>query len=48
MPATLRASGVEESMLPTLAREAAGQWTAGFNPREAGQAEMQAIYQAAF
>ena len=48
MPATLRASGVEESMLPTLAGEAAGQWTAGFNPREAGQAEMQAIYQAAF
>ncbi|MBS33550.1 MAG: alcohol dehydrogenase [Verrucomicrobiales bacterium] len=48
MPATLRASGVEESMLPTLAREAAGQWTAGFNPREAGQAEMEAIYQAAF
>ena len=48
MPATLRASGVEELMLPTLAREAAGQWTAGFNPREAGQAEMQAIYQAAF
>ncbi|MBC8245838.1 MAG: iron-containing alcohol dehydrogenase [Verrucomicrobia bacterium] len=48
MPATLRASGVEESMLPTLAAEAAGQWTASFNPREAGQAEMESIYRAAF
>ena len=48
MPATLRASGVEESMLPTLAQEAAGQWTAGFNPREAGQAEMESIYHAAY
>ncbi|MEE2948378.1 MAG: iron-containing alcohol dehydrogenase [Verrucomicrobiota bacterium] len=48
MPATLRASGVEESILPALAKEAAGQWTAGFNPREAGQAEMEAIYRAAF
>ncbi|MDP7049958.1 MAG: iron-containing alcohol dehydrogenase [Verrucomicrobiota bacterium] len=48
MPATLRASGVKESMLPTLAAEAAEQWTAGFNPREAGQAEMEAIYRAAF
>jgi len=48
MPATLRASGVEESMLPALAEEAAGQWTAGFNPREAGQVEMEAIYRAAF
>ncbi len=48
MPATLRASGVEESTLPTLAEEAAGQWTANFNPREAGEAEMEAIYRAAF
>ena len=48
MPATLRASGVEESMLPALAREAADQWTAGFNPREAGQAEMESIYHAAY
>ena len=48
MPVTLRPSGVEESMLPTLAAEAAGQWTANFNPREVGQAEMESIYQAAF
>ncbi|MFQ3169813.1 MAG: alcohol dehydrogenase [Limisphaerales bacterium] len=48
MPVTLRASGVEESMLPTLAKEAAGQWTASFNPREVGEAEMESIYRAAF
>ena len=48
MPVTLRASGVEESTLPTLAAEAAGQWTANFNPREVGQAEMESIYRAAF
>ena len=48
MPVTLRASGVEESMLTTLAAEAAGQWTARFNPREVGQAEMESIYRAAF
>ena len=48
MPVTLRASGVEESMLTTLATEAAGQWTASFNPREVGQAEMESIYRVAF
>ncbi len=48
MPVTLKASGVEESMLPALAAEAADQWTANFNPREAGQAEMETIYRAAF
>jgi len=48
MPVTLQASGVEEDQLSVLAKEAAGQWTASFNPREAGQAQMQAIYQAAY
>ncbi|HAH98410.1 MAG TPA: alcohol dehydrogenase [Verrucomicrobiales bacterium] len=48
MPVMLKASGVEESMLPTLAVEAAEQWTANFNPRVAGQAEMETIYRAAF
>jgi len=48
MPVTLKASGVEESMIPALAAEAADQWTANFNPREAGQAEMETIYRAAF
>ena len=48
MPVTLKASGVEESLLSTLARAAAGQWTASYNPREAAEAEMEAIYRAAF
>ena len=48
MPVTLQASGVEEAKLPLLAEEASGQWTANFNPRKAGQAEMESIYRAAF
>ena len=48
MPVTLRASGVEEATLPLLAEEASGQWTANFNPRKTGQAEMESIYRAAF
>ena len=48
MPANLQASGVDEAKLPTLAEEAAAQWTANFNPREAGKAEMEAIYRVAF
>ena len=48
MPVNLQASGVDEAKLPTLAEEAAAQWTANFNPREAGKAEMEAIYRAAF
>ena len=48
MPVTLQASGVEEAKLPLMAEEASGQWTANFNPRKAGQAEMESIYRAAF
>lgn len=44
MPGTLRASGVDETMIPTLAKEAAAQWTANFNPREASENEMESIY----
>ena len=33
-PATLRAAGVTEASLPSLAEGAAQQWTGGFNPRE--------------
>lgn len=38
---------VSESELPTLADEAAQQWTAGFNPRKVGSAELLEMYQAA-
>ena len=47
MPDTLRASGVDEMMIPTLAKEAAAQWTANFNPREASENEMESIYRSA-
>ena len=40
--------GVEREKLPVLAREAAAQWTAKFNPREAGEAEFQRLYEEAF
>ena len=40
--------GVEREKLPVLAREAAAQWTAKFNPREADEAEFQRLYEEAF
>ena len=39
--------GVNSDIIPTLAKEAAGQWTAQFNPVDAGEGEMAALYQAA-
>jgi alcohol dehydrogenase len=48
LPTTLGELSVEQSALPTLAVEAAKQWTAQFNPRPAGAAELQALYEAAF
>jgi len=47
LPGTLRASGVDERMLPALAKEASAQWTANFNPREATENEMESIYRSA-
>jgi hypothetical protein len=35
-------------MLPDLARQAAQQWTAEFNPRDVGQDELLELYQSAF
>jgi alcohol dehydrogenase len=46
-PATLRAAGVDEALLPTLAREAAAQWTGGFNPRPVTPASALALYRRA-
>ena len=40
--------GVSESKLPQLATEAAKQWTATFNPRKVGEAELLALYRAAW
>ena len=45
---SLRACGVEETALPTLAAEAARQWTAAFNPRAVTATDLAGLYRAAF
>ena len=48
LPERLRDVGVEAPALRELAREAAQQWTAGFNPRPAGEAALLHLYEQAF
>jgi alcohol dehydrogenase len=48
LPERLREAGVEAAALGEMAREAAGQWTAGFNPRPAGERELLHLYEIAF
>jgi alcohol dehydrogenase len=47
LPRTLRAAEVPEERLPELAKMAAEQWTAKFNPRPVGEAELLLIYRMA-
>ena len=47
LPKRLSDVGATESQLPELARIAANQWTATFNPRKVGEAELLSIYRAA-
>jgi len=47
VPAGLIACGVEPDALPSLALDAAEQWTGRFNPRPVGAAECEALYRAA-
>jgi alcohol dehydrogenase class IV len=47
LPRTLGKADVPESQLPELAKMAATQWTATFNPRKVGEAEMLAMYRMA-
>lgn len=47
LPTNLGAWNVEESQIPTLAEEAAKQWTAGFNPRSILAADFEALYRSA-
>jgi alcohol dehydrogenase len=47
LPTRLAEVGGTELQLPELARIAAQQWTAGFNPRKVGEAELLSIYRAA-
>lgn len=44
----LRDLGVESANLPTMAQEAASQWTAGFNPRPVTVSDLLEIYQRAW
>lgn len=46
-PESLAECGVERSSIPTLAVEAARQWTAGFNPRTITEADFARLYEAA-
>ncbi len=47
IPSGLSAEGVREDMIPTMAEEAARQWTANFNPRPITAADFEALYRAA-
>ncbi|HEV3255841.1 MAG TPA: iron-containing alcohol dehydrogenase [Gemmataceae bacterium] len=47
LPTCLSACGVSADIVPVLAEEAAQQWTARFNPRPVGEADLQQIYTAA-
>lgn len=44
----LSSCGVQREKLPQLAAEAAKQWTGSFNPRRVGEADLLALYEAAF
>lgn len=44
----LRDHAIPEEVLPALAREAAKQWTAGFNPRPVHEAELLELYRNAY
>ncbi len=48
LPTRLRDCGVGDGILPLLAEEANQQWTARFNPRPVTDADLLAIYQAAY
>lgn len=48
LPATLQGFGVPAEILDQLADEAAGQWTAQFNPRATDAAALRRLYDAAY
>ncbi|MGE4002747.1 MAG: iron-containing alcohol dehydrogenase, partial [Planctomycetaceae bacterium] len=47
LPGTLAACGVDASLIPTMATEAAKQWTAQFNPRPVDAASLEELYRCA-
>ena len=48
MPRSLADCGVPRSMIPTLAQEAAQQWTVAFNPRKISAEDFVRLYEGAF
>jgi alcohol dehydrogenase len=48
VPRSLADCGVPRSAIPALACEAAKQWTASFNPRQAGEEDFVKLYESAF
>lgn len=46
-PRSLAECGVQPGLIPTMAQEAARQWTANFNPRPVSAEDLAALYQAA-
>jgi len=47
-PNNLAAVGADASLIPVLADEAAGQWTATFNPRPVDKSQFEQLYRSAF
>ena len=47
LPTRLRDCGVSRGILHLLAEEANAQWTARFNPRQVGEADLERLYDAA-
>ena len=47
LPTCLSACGVTRTMIPVMAREAAAQWTAKFNPRPVDVTSLQELYECA-
>jgi alcohol dehydrogenase len=48
LPRSLSQCGVTHSSIPVLAREAARQWTAAFNPRPVAAADFARLFEAAW
>ena len=48
LPDRLETCGVKQEDLPSLAEEAAQQWTAKFNPRPVSQIDLRELYERAF
>lgn len=48
LPRNLRQCGVKREVISQMAKEAAAQWTATFNPRQAGEVEFEELYEKAF